>query len=54
MKRIILKPGEETRLLQGHPWVYDNEIARVLAGPGAAAAGAALLPGEIADVESSR
>jgi 23S rRNA (cytosine1962-C5)-methyltransferase len=40
--------------LQGHPWVYDNEIARVLAGPGAAAAGAALLPGEIADVESSR
>ncbi|MDR2370706.1 MAG: hypothetical protein LBD71_04435, partial [Treponema sp.] len=23
MKRIILKPGEEARILQGHPWVYD-------------------------------
>ncbi|MDR1107059.1 MAG: class I SAM-dependent rRNA methyltransferase [Treponema sp.] len=54
MKRIILKPGEEARLLQGHPWVYGNEIARVLAGPGASAVPAALVPGEVADVESSR
>lgn len=27
--RAILKPKEEDRLLRGHPWVYDNEIARV-------------------------
>ncbi|MFP3090222.1 class I SAM-dependent rRNA methyltransferase [Treponema sp. TIM-1] len=31
MKRIILKPGEEKRILGGHPWAYDNEVARVLA-----------------------
>ena len=37
MKRIILKPREERRILLGHPWVYDNEIAQVLAGPGPAA-----------------
>ena len=24
---IVLKPREEDRLLAGHPWVYDNEIA---------------------------
>jgi 23S rRNA (cytosine1962-C5)-methyltransferase len=54
LKRIILKPGEEIRILQGHPWVYDNEIDRILAGPGSRAVSAGLLPGEIADVESSR
>lgn len=34
---VILKPREEDRLLRGHPWVYDNEIARVIgeAAPGA-------------------
>jgi 23S rRNA (cytosine1962-C5)-methyltransferase len=50
LKRIILKPGEERRLLRGHPWVYDNEVARILgpAGP------ASLDMGELADVESSR
>ena len=53
MKRIILKPGEERRILLGHPWVFDNEIARVLAGPGPKAESAALVPGELADVESS-
>ena len=53
MKRIILKPGEERRILQGHPWVYDNEIARVLEGPFSRAEKADLLPGEPADVESS-
>jgi 23S rRNA (cytosine1962-C5)-methyltransferase len=49
MKRIILKAGEEKRILAGHPWVYDNEAARILgpAGP------AHLEPGEIADVESA-
>ena len=48
MDRIILKPGEEARILAGHPWVYDNEIGRVEAASGA------LAPGGIADVESSR
>jgi len=50
MKRIILKPGEEDRILNGHPWVYDNEIARVEGHTGPAE----LLPGEIVGVESSR
>ncbi|MDR2363651.1 MAG: class I SAM-dependent rRNA methyltransferase [Spirochaetaceae bacterium] len=57
MKRIILKPGEEKRILGGHPWVYDNEVSRILAPvPG----GFKPLPpeeleaGEPADVESSR
>jgi 23S rRNA (cytosine1962-C5)-methyltransferase len=53
MKRIILKPGEERRILLGHPWVYDNEIARVLSGRGPRAEPADLQPGELADVESS-
>ncbi|MCL2831860.1 MAG: class I SAM-dependent rRNA methyltransferase [Treponema sp.] len=58
MKRIILKPGEERRILLGHPWVFDNEIAAVLdsQGVGLKSAGvkpAVLVPGEIADVESS-
>jgi 23S rRNA (cytosine1962-C5)-methyltransferase len=30
LKRIILKPGEEKRILAGHPWVYDNEVAQIL------------------------
>ena len=50
MKRIILKPGEEERILLGHPWVYGNEIDRVLEGKEPAQ----LVPGECADVESSR
>lgn len=58
MKRIIIKPGREGRIRAGHPWVYDNEIAKVLAGPNPAAGReapeAALLPGELADVETSR
>jgi 23S rRNA (cytosine1962-C5)-methyltransferase len=52
MKRIILKPGEEKRILLGHPWVYDNEAAHILAGPGHAQA-AVCEGGELADVESS-
>ncbi|MDR0388941.1 MAG: class I SAM-dependent rRNA methyltransferase [Spirochaetaceae bacterium] len=57
MKRIILKPGEEGRILRGHPWVYDNELGLVLDGKrdGAAVLGiAGLKPGEAVDVESSR
>jgi len=50
LKRIILKPGEEERILLGHPWVYGNEIDSVLEGKGKAQ----LVPGECADVESSR
>jgi 23S rRNA (cytosine1962-C5)-methyltransferase len=50
MKRIILKPGEEERILIGHPWVYDNEIDSVLEDREPAR----LVPGECADVESSR
>ncbi|MDR2393204.1 MAG: class I SAM-dependent rRNA methyltransferase [Treponema sp.] len=49
MKRIILKAGEERRIVSGHPWVYDNEVARILDSKGPAS----LDPGETADVESS-
>jgi len=51
MKRIILKTHEERRIQSGHPWVYDNEIARVF---DAQAKPAVLEPGELAEVESSR
>jgi 23S rRNA (cytosine1962-C5)-methyltransferase len=51
MKRIVLKPGEEGRIKGGHPWVYDNEAAKILDSNGQ---DAVLLPGEIADVESGR
>ncbi|MBN2268142.1 MAG: class I SAM-dependent rRNA methyltransferase [Acholeplasmataceae bacterium] len=27
--RIILKPLEETRIIEGHPWVYNNEIKNI-------------------------
>jgi 23S rRNA (cytosine1962-C5)-methyltransferase len=43
--RVALARGEETRIMAGHPWVYDNEVASVEGGPG---------PGDIVDVESSR
>jgi len=52
LKRIILKAGEERRILLGHPWVFDNEISRILAGPGPRAESAVLLPGELAEVET--
>jgi 23S rRNA (cytosine1962-C5)-methyltransferase len=50
LKRIILEPNEEDRILLGHPWVYGNEIDSVLEGKEQAQ----LVPGECADVESSR
>jgi 23S rRNA (cytosine1962-C5)-methyltransferase len=53
MNRIILKPGEEDRILSGHPWVYDNEIAREIPDP-SMGAGEGLPAGGLADVESSR
>ena len=27
--KIYLKPREEIRIIQGHPWVYNNEIERI-------------------------
>ncbi len=53
MNRIILKPGEQDRILSGHPWVYDNEIASELADPTTAAEGGGMAPGSVADVESA-
>ena len=26
---VILKKGEEKRILAGHPWVYANEVQRI-------------------------
>jgi 23S rRNA (cytosine1962-C5)-methyltransferase len=65
VKRIILKSGEEDRILMGHPWVYDNEVEQVLQGPSGARRGghpgpdrkakgpaATLVPGELAEVET--
>jgi 23S rRNA (cytosine1962-C5)-methyltransferase len=51
MKRIILQQGEEDRIRLGHPWVYDNEVDRIYEGKTAAAE---LVPGDCADIESSR
>ncbi|TCW61681.1 class I SAM-dependent rRNA methyltransferase [Treponema sp. J25] len=51
MKRIILKAGEEYRLLRGHPWVFDNEVAAIVDPKGDLVS---LEPGELVDVESSR
>ena len=60
MKRIILKKDGAFRIKKGHPWVWDNEIDRILDGPGnaegicpSACPDAVLVPGEAADVESS-
>jgi len=53
LKRIILRHSEEDRIVRGHPWVYDNEIALILAAPGAHAEQADLCPGEVTDVESA-
>jgi len=35
--KLILKPKEDLRIRGGHPWIYDNEIARIEgeAAPGA-------------------
>jgi 23S rRNA (cytosine1962-C5)-methyltransferase len=29
LPEIILKPGEEKRILSGHPWIFDNEISKL-------------------------
>ena len=33
MPEVILKPGQERRVLGGHNWVFSNEIEKVEAGP---------------------
>jgi 23S rRNA (cytosine1962-C5)-methyltransferase len=33
MPSVSLKPREEIRIRQGHPWIYDNEIAYVSGQP---------------------
>jgi 23S rRNA (cytosine1962-C5)-methyltransferase len=53
MKRIIVKKGADIRIKHGHPWVWDNEIERVLEGKGEGAVPATLVPGETADVETA-
>ena len=30
---VLLKPGEADRIVAGHPWVYQNEILRVIQSP---------------------
>ena len=29
MTTLVLKPGEEDRLLKGHPWIFEGELERV-------------------------
>lgn len=29
MYKVILKKGEEKRILQGHPWVFANEVSKI-------------------------
>jgi 23S rRNA (cytosine1962-C5)-methyltransferase len=43
--RIVLKPKEDLRIRWGHPWIYDNEIARVEGEPG---------PGDAVEIVDAR
>ena len=54
IKRVILKHGEEQRILSGHPWIFNNEIQHVLVQKTPGFAEAEPEPGEIVDVEYSR
>lgn len=45
MFEIILKPKEDIRIRRGHPWIYDNEIARVEGEP---------RPGDEVDIKDAR
>lgn len=45
MARIMLRKGIKQRLLQGHPWVFANEVERILGNP---------LPGDMVEVDTSR
>jgi 23S rRNA (cytosine1962-C5)-methyltransferase len=52
IKRIILKKNGERRVWNGHPWVFDNEVERVLERHGASVEETTLVAGECADVET--
>ncbi len=45
MAKVILKKGEEERILMGHPWVFSNEV-KIVEG--------AVEPGDIVDVYDFR
>lgn len=45
MSRVVLKPSRRPRLEAGHPWVFDNEIARVEGAP---------RPGDVVEVTDHR
>lgn len=45
MAVVRLKPGEQKRLLAGHPWVFSNEVSRIHGE---------FRPGDIVDVVDSR
>ncbi len=45
MSEIILKPKEDIRIRHGHPWIYDNEIARVEGDPA---------PGDEVEIKDAR
>ena len=29
MYKVILKKGEEKRIVQGHPWIFANEVSKI-------------------------
>jgi 23S rRNA (cytosine1962-C5)-methyltransferase len=44
-KHVLLKPKEDLRVRNGHPWIFSNEIAQTVGGPGR---------GDLVEVVSSR
>ena len=40
-KKVILKKGVHTKIVRGNPWIYDNEISKILGE---------INPGDIVDV----
>ncbi|MEW6573265.1 MAG: class I SAM-dependent rRNA methyltransferase [Bacillota bacterium] len=45
MAKVILLPGEEKRVLSGHPWVYRTEVRDVQGG---------FEPGDVVEIEDAR
>ncbi|HMA36104.1 MAG TPA: class I SAM-dependent rRNA methyltransferase [Chloroflexia bacterium] len=43
--RVVLAPGRQKRLLAGHPWIYNNEVAQIAGAPA---------PGDTVDVLDTR
>ncbi|MDR2660309.1 MAG: class I SAM-dependent rRNA methyltransferase [Spirochaetaceae bacterium] len=52
MTRIILNKGEERKIYDGHPWIYDNEVKSIVNGHGNNETEAELTQGGVADVET--